>query len=434
MKSRSEKGQGTQVKGEVPLERLRQLLLPMVAGISATKQHLVEWVHSVGLEALSAVLHESAESIAGQKGGRQSGRAANHWGTTRTELPFGGRRIVIERPRVMSVRDAAGRRHELALPAVEHFKAVDPLPERVVNQILLGVSTRGYEASLEPRPATVRSRGASKSAASRQLVQRTRSTMEEQLGRRLDDVRLIGLYVDGLVVAGQSVVVALGLTEDGSKVPLGLWHGSTENSTVCMALLQDLLKRGLKVEGRVLCVIDGGPGLRKALNDVLGDLALVQRCQVHKLRNLRDHLPKKSHAYVLGAMREAYKASNADTARKRLKGVVTWLENAGHDDAAGSLREGLEETLTVIKLGLPRTLTRSLATTNPIENLMSSVRRVTRNVKRWRGGDMIKRWATLGIFSAQQRFRRIKGHKDMPILVKALRPTSSQPEVQQAVA
>ncbi len=134
MKSRSEKGQGTQVKGEVPLERLRQLLLPMVAGISATKQHMVDWVHSVGLEALSAVLHESAESIAGQKGGRQSERAANHWGKARTELPFGGRRIVIERPRVMSVRDAAGRRHELALPAVEHFKTFDPLPERVVNQ------------------------------------------------------------------------------------------------------------------------------------------------------------------------------------------------------------------------------------------------------------------------------------------------------------
>jgi putative transposase len=169
--------------------------------------------------------------------------------------------------------------------------------------------------------------------------------------------------------------------------------------------------------GRGLCVIDGGPGLSKALNDVLGDLALVQHCQVHKLRNLRDHLPKKSHAYVLGAMREAYKASNADTARKRLKGVMTWIENAGHDDAAGSLREGLEETLTIIKLGLPRTLTRSLATTNPIENLMSSVRRVT-----------------LGIFSAQQRFRRIKGHKDMPILVKALRPTSSQPEAEHAVA
>jgi transposase-like protein len=433
MKSKAEKGPRKQATpAMLPLKHLRQMLLPMVAGISATKDHLMEWVHGVGLEALSAVLAESAESLAGPKGKRLPGRGANHWGTTRTELPFGGRRIVIDRPRVMAKGSRTGRRHEIALPALEHFKALDPLPERVVNQILLGVTTRGYERSLEPRPKVV-SRGASKSATSRQLIKRTRSSMEAQLGRRLDDVRLIGLYLDGIVVARQSVVVALGLAEDGSKIPLGLWHGSTENSTVCTALLQDLLKRGLAIEGRVLCVIDGGSGLRKALTDVLGDLALVQRCQVHKLRNLRDHLPKKSQAYVIGAMREAYKATSADTARKRLKTVVAWLESSGHDDAAGSLREGLEETLTVIKLGLPKALSRSLATTNPIENLMGSVRRVTRNVKRWRGGDMIKRWVALGVFSAQQRFRRIKGHRDMPTLIKALRPTSQQ-IVEEAVA
>jgi len=434
MKIRTEKGTGRQAGTEcLPLERLRQLLLPMVAGISATKEHLVEWVYGVGLEALSAVLHESAESLAGPKSQRLTERRANHWGKTRAELPFGGRRIVIERPRVMARKTRAGRRHEIALPAFEHFKALDALPERVVNQILLGVSTRGYDGSLEPGPNQVPSRGASKSAASRQLVKRTRSSMEAQLGRRLDDVRLIGLYLDGIVVARQSVVVALGLAEDGRKIPLGLWHGSTENSTVCTALLQDLLKRGLAIEGRMLCVIDGGTGLRKALGDVLGELAVVQRCQVHKLRNVRDHLPKNCHAYVIGAMREAYKATSADTARKRLKTVVTWLENGGHEDAAGSLREGLEETLTVTKLGLPKALSRSLATTNPIENLMSSVRRVTRNVKRWRGGDMIKRWVALGVFSAEKRFRRIKGHRDMPSLVEALRPTSEK-EGDKAVA
>lgn len=434
MKSRSKKGTPEQVGSTVlPLERLRQMLLPMVAGISATKGHLVEWVHGVGLEALALVLEEGAESLAGPKGYRQAERSANHWGKTRAELPFGGRRIVIERPRVMATKAGTGQRRELAVPAFEHFKAIDPLPERVVNQILLGVSTRGYEASLEPGPARLPSRGASKSAASRQLIKRTRASMEAQLGRRLDDVRLIGLYLDGIVVARRSVVVALGLTTDGRKVPLGLWQGSTENAAVCTALLQDLLKRGLVIDGPLLCVMDGGTGLRKALGDVLGDLAVVQRCQLHKLRNVRDHLPKNAQAYVIGAMREAYKASNADTARKRLRSLVTWLENAGHDGAAGSLREGLEETLTVIKLGLPKTLTRSLATTNAIESLMSSVRRASRNVKRWRGGDMITRWVALGVFSAEQRFRRIKGHRDMPSLVQALRPQSQQ-EVEHAVA
>jgi len=434
MKRRAEKAPSKQAENEqLPLERLRQLLLPMVAGISATKQHLQGWVHDVGLEALRAVLEESATSVAGPKGHRlATDRSANRWGRTKGELPFGGRRIVVDRPRVMAKKDAVGRRHELPLPAWEHFRAIDPLPERVVSQILLGVSTRGYEASLEPGPKQVRTRGTSKSSASRQLIQKTRVTMTEQLGRRLDDVRLIGLYLDGIVIAGQSVIVALGLAEDGSKIPLGLWQGSTENSTMCTALLQDLLKRGLIVDGRLLCVIDGGSGLRKALGDVLGELAVIQRCQVHKLRNLRDHLPKTAHVYVIGAMREAYQSTNADTARKRLRSLVSWLENSGHDGAAASLREGLEETLTVIKLGLPKTLTRSLATTNPIESLMSQVRRTTRHVKRWRGGDMIKRWVALGVFSAQKRFRRIKGHKDMPALIKALRPVSTQSE--QAVA
>jgi len=427
MKSKAEKHPSAQ-EARLPMERLRQMLLPMVAGVAATKEHLMEWVHGIGLQALSAVLEESAEQIAGPKGRRLPERKTNRWGSTPGEVSFGGRRIVVNRPRVMEKATGSRRRRELALPAWEHFTGLDPLPERVVNQILLGVSTRGYEASLEPEPRGVPARGASKSAVSRQLVKRTRRAMEEQLTRSLADVSLIGLYVDGIQVAGQSVVVALGLGDDGSKIPLGLWRGSTENAVICTELLQDLLKRGLKIEGRLLCVIDGGKGLRKALTDVLGDVALIQRCQVHKLRNIRDHLPKNNHAYVIGAMRDAYRSTSADTARKRLRTLVTWLDTNGHDDAAGSLREGLEETLTVLKLGLSKTLMRSLATTNAIENLMGSVRRVTRNVKRWRAGDMVKRWVSLGVFSAQKRFRRIKGHADMPTLIKALRSTQTLTE------
>lgn len=427
MKSRTEKAPVSQVPPPA-WERVRQALLPMVAGIAATKTDLVAWVHGVGLEALGAVLAESAEAVAGPKGRRLKGRGANHWGSTPSEVSFGGRRIVVERPRVLSKAGRSGPRRELAVPAWEHFKALDPLPERVLNQILLGVSTRGYEGSLETAPRGVVSRGASKSAASRQLVKRTRQAMQEQLSRGLGDVHLVALYLDGIQVAQQRVVVALGLAEDGSKVPLGLWQGSTENAVVCTELLQDLLRRGLKVKGRLLCVIDGGKGLRKALGDVLGDVALVQRCQLHKLRNVCEHLPKAAQAYVTGVMREAYRAASADTARKRLRALITWLENNGHEDAAASLREGLEETLTVLKLTLPRTLTRSLSTTNPIENLMSSIRRVSRNVKRWQRGDMIKRWTSLAVFNAQRGFRRIKGHRDLPTLVRALRPTQQTSE------
>ena len=219
---------------------------------------------------------------------------------------------------------------------------------------MVGVSTRNYESSLDKPAAKLKSRGTSKSAASRHLVSQTTKKLEEYLSRRLEEFELAALMLDGLEVAGQTVVVTLGITIDGTKVPLGIWLGSTENSRVCTAMLQDLLERGLRVDASILCVVDGGKGIRKALVDVLGDLAVIQRCQIHKLRNLRSYLPKSRHAYVLQTMKEAYKCKSADKARKRLQALVSWLERNGYDEAAGSLREGMEETLTVVKLALPR--------------------------------------------------------------------------------
>jgi transposase-like protein len=298
-----------------------------------------------------------------------------------------------------------------------------------VNQLLLGVSTRGFEASLEPRPSGVVARGSSKSSASRSFVAKTRQRLAASLERRLDELDLIALLIDGIEVARQTVVVALGITSDGTKVPLGLVQGSTENAALCTSLLQGFLSRGLRVEDKLLCIIDGGKGIRKALDDVFGDRAVIQRCQVHKLRNLREHLPEERHGYVLSTMRDAYRAASADTARKKLRGLVSWLESNGHEDASASLREGLEETLTIVKLELPTTLRRSLATTNSIENLVGSIRRVSRNVKRWRGTDMIRRWVSVGLFQAAKRFRRIKGYREMPKLVAALRKVEAQVEV-----
>jgi len=175
------------------------------------------------------------------------------------------------------------------------------------------------------------------------------------------------------------------------------------------------------LQGKILCVIDGGKGIRKAIDDVFGDLAVVQRCQLHKRRNLKDHLPKSRRTYVDRVMREAYGSTSAEAARKRLRSLLSWLASNGHEDAAGSLREGMEETLTVLKLDLSPTLRRSLATTNAIENCLGTVRRVTRNVKRWKGGGMVRRWTAIGLVTAQKRFRRIKGHRDLHLLVTALR-------------
>jgi transposase-like protein len=407
------------------MDRIRQLLMPMVAGMAATKQDLMCWVNEVGLEALQAVFEADATAIAGPKGKHRAQERTHHWwGTTRAELPFGGRRIQVRRPRVRSKSGA-----EQTLPSVARFQAQDPLPERVINQIVLGVSTRGYGASLEASPPGVKSRGTSKSAASRHLVERMGSKLRAYLSRRLEDVKLVALMIDGIEVARHTVVVALGIAEDGTKAPLGLWQGSTENAALCTALIQDLVGRGLALEGKVLCVIDGGKGIRKAIDDVLGDLAVVQRCQLHKRRNLKDHLPKSRRVYVDRVMREAYASTSSDTARKRLRSLLSWLESNGHEDAAGSLREGMEETLTVIKLDLPTTLRRSLATTNAIENCLGTVRRVSRNVKRWRGGAMVRRWTAIGLLTAQKRFRRIKGHRDLHKLVSALRPKQSEQKV-----
>jgi transposase-like protein len=388
----------------------------MLAGMTAARQTLMAWVHAQGLAVLDAVFREDAEALAGPKGTHQRDRTHHHWGTTSTALTFGGRRLHVRRPRV---RRTDGR--EATLPTVAAFRVRDPLTARMMQQLLVGVSTRGYERSLEAPPAGLRTRGSSKSAVSRTVVTRTRQHLQAHLTRRLDDVGLVALFVDGVVVAQQTVIVALGITRDGAKEPLGLCLGSTENAAVCTQLLQDLLARGLTIDGRVLCVIDGGKGLRKALADVLGEAAVIQRCQLHKRRNLEALVPKARQAYVRASLGRAYRTASAAAARRQLKALTTWLETNGHADAAASLREGLEETLTVLKLELPPTLRRFFATTNCIENLVSTLRHVARNVTRWRNGEMIRRWTGLGMLRAAARFRRIKGHHELPALATALR-------------
>lgn len=414
MTKRAEKAERTQVKTGAGPE-LAHLVEPMLAGMTTTRHHLLAWVHAHGLAALDAVFREEAVALAGPKGRQQAARTHHHWGTTATELTFGGRRVQVRRPRV---RGTTGG--EATLPSVVAFRGRDPLTARMMQQLLAGVSTRQYESSLEARPSGRRTRGSSKSAVSRTVVRRTRQQLQAQLTRRLEGLELVALFMDGVVVAQQTVIVALGITRAGHKEPLGLRLGSTENAVVCTELLQDLLARGLTLDGRVLCVIDGGKGLRKALGDVLGDAAVIQRCQLHKGRNLAALVPKARQVYVRAALRRAYQAASAAAARRQLRALATWLERNGHADAGASVREGLEDTLTVLKLGLPPTLRRFFATTNCIENLIGTLRHVTRNIKRWRDGDMRRRWIALGLLRAAEGFRRIKRHHELGALVTAL--------------
>ena len=414
MTKRTERGPRTQAKNGAGLAP-GHLVEPMLAGMTTTRQHLLAWVHAHGLAALDELFREEAVALAGPKGRHQPQRTHHHWGTAATELTFGGRRVQVHRPRV---RPTIGR--EATLPSVAAFRDRDPLTARMMQQLLAGVSMRDYDGSLEARPSGRATRGSSKSAVSRTVVRRTRQRLQEQLTRRLEGLEVVALFMDGLVVAQQTVIVVLGITRDGHKEPLGLRGGSTENAVVCTELLQDLLARGLPLDGRVLCVIDGGKGLRKALGDVLGDTAVIQRCQLHKGRNLDALVPKSRQAYVRAALRRAYQAASATMARRQLMALATWLERNGQADAATSVREGLEETLTVLKLGLPPRLRRFFATTNCIENLIGTLRHVTRNIKRWRDGDMRRRWIGLGLLRAAERFRRIKRHAELGALVAAL--------------
>ncbi len=376
MTKRTEKTGGTQ-GANTEATALARLLAPLVDGMTTTRHQLLTWVQSAGLVALDAVFREEAAALAGPKGRHEPTRTHHHWGATPRQLTFGGRQLSLSCPRV---RSREGQ--EAALPSVRAFREKDPLTTRVMDQLLLGVSTRGYAASLEAAPAGTRSRATSKSAVSRRLVAATRTQLTAQLGRRLDELDLVALFLDGVHVAGQTLIVALGVAADGSKTPLGIRLGSTENAAICTELLQDLVTRGLRLDGRVLCVIDGGKGLRKALEDVLGTRAVIQRCQLHKQRNLLALVPHRRQPFVRAALRRAYRAASAAARR-------------------------------------------FFATTNCIENLIATLRHVTRNVKRWRAGDMIHRWAGLGLLRAAARFRRIKYHHELPHLVRALRPDTS---------
>lgn len=367
-----------------------------------------------GLKALDALLDKDLERVCGERGKRKGDHQAVRWGGTEGRLVMGGRRVKVSRPRAR--KDG----QEVELPTWSQFTDEDPLDERTMEQMVLGVSTRNYERSLEEVPGDLEPHGASKSAASRRFVEMTQEQVEQWLSRDLSELGIVTIMIDGIEVAEQTIVVALGIDESGRKHPLGLWHGATENSALCESLLNNLIERGLDGQQRYLFVIDGSKALRKSIRTIFGERGIVQRCQQHKLRNVLAHVPKTMEPGIRQAMREAYRSRSKAMARKRLVALADSLEG-DYPDAASSLREGLEETLTVKDWGLPLALEKTLSTTNPIENLNGTIRRVTRNVKRWRDGSMIRRWAAAGILEAERGFRRLRGCKGMPTLIQAIR-------------
>jgi putative transposase len=393
---------------------LAQLVLPLA---ELVRGDLRELVHTIGMQAIATMLEQERTVVCGERYKHSKDRRASRGGTTPGRLKLGGRTVRVRRPRVVG-RDGS----EIPLRTWEQLSATDPMSDRAYEQMVVGVATRKYARSLEHLPEELAEgeRSTTKSTVSRKFVAASQARLNEWLSRDLGALDLAAVFIDGLHFAEHVILVALGVDAEGHKHVLGLWEGATENGSACRALLSDIEQRGVKGDRTRLFVIDGSKALRSAIRDVYGKRALVQRCQVHKVRNVKSHLPKSRHAHVQQMMRQAYKSRKPATAKRQLENLARSLE-AKYPGAAASLREGLEETLTVMGLGLSQSLERSFATTNPIENFNGGARYISRRVKRWRGGSMILRWVGAAIAEAEKGFRRLKGFRDMPTLVARLR-------------
>jgi putative transposase len=334
-------------------------------------------------------------------------------------VTLGGRRVRVDRPRV---RTADGTR-EVPVPTWEAFSSTELLDQLAVERMLARLSTRRYPVGLEPVGTRVEQAASatSKSAVSRRFVAATERALADLLSADLTGLDLVAFMVDGVHVAGYCCVVALGITSDGTKVPLGLVEGATENATVVTDLLAGLRDRGMNTTRPILVVIDGAKALRRAVDDVF-DHPVVQRCQLHKLRNVADRLPDAVASTVTKRMRVAYHHADPLVAQAELEALARELDRS-HPGAAGSLREGLPETLTIGRLGVPPTLARTLRSTNSIESMISICRDHAANVKRWRGGQMALRWVAAGMGEAAKQFRRVNGHLHLPALRAALDAT-----------
>jgi transposase-like protein len=309
---------------------------------------------------------------------------------------------------------------ELAVPAYELFSSTELLGRMAMERMLAGVSTRRYPAALEPVGDQVGrdAKATSKSAVSRKFVAMTETALADLLAAELTGLDLVAIMIDGVHFADHLCVVALGIDIDGAKHPLALVEGSTENTTLVRSLLVGLRDRGLDVTRPILAVLDGARALAAAVKEVF-DHPVIGRCQLHKLRNVEDHLPEKMRGPVGRRMRAAYHADSALQAEALLEALATQLDKT-HPGAAGSLREGMAETLTVLRLGVPPTLARTLRSTNAVESMISICRDHSRNVKHWRDGQMALRWCAAGMVEASKQFRRVNGHLHLATLRSAL--------------
>jgi putative transposase len=402
-----------------------QLSLPIQGVLQDVKHAFYGLCINAGKHVLAAMMEADRIALCGPKGVPDPDRRAVRGGSTRSAVVLGGQRMGIKRPRARSVDEG-----EMELPSFTWAAVTDPLDAATMAAIAAGVSMRRYASTLEELPPPEKAQSVSKSATSRRFVALSEEQLAQWLSRSLEQLDLPVVMIDGIHFRDRIILVALAIDAQGNKHVMGLREGSTESTRVVRSLLSDLVERGLDADRPRLWVIDGGKALRRAIVECFGVNAIIQRCQEHKRRNVIEHLPEELHASVGRALRDAWDSTSADLAKKQLQRLATSLHSK-HPGAAASLREGLEETLTVQGLGITGALYRTLRTTNPIENLNGSIASYTSNVKRWRDGQMVQRWVASALSDAGQRFRALRGFRDMPSLIAALKERVSPAEVVQ---
>jgi len=387
------------------------MVLPMNLLLFDVAAAIEQTASQAGLLMMKALIDEEVEQVAGPRYAHQSDRKAQRWGQDEGSVMFAGRKVALPRPRVRSVEG-----HEIPLARYQAFAHPRRMEQAVRQRILRRVSTRDYAGVLED---VCEGYGIDKSSVSRQWKAASQSQLQQMMERSLQDLDLCVLFLDGKEFHDFTLLVALGVDREGHKHVLGLWPGATENAEVCGALLDDLLARGLSKDKRYLFVLDGAKALHKAVVQRFGAETLIQRCRLHKRRNVEKYLPQKYHGMLALKLRVAWEMTDYEQARQELQKVQDWLASI-NQAAAQSLEEGFEETLTINRLGLSPQLRRLLASTNLIESCLSCVGDGCRNVKHWRDANMVRRWVGAVLLETEKRFHRIQGYREIPLLITAL--------------
>ena len=388
------------------------LSLPISEVLAETKWRVEQLAAEAGLKLMACTIEEEVRQWAGERYQHGSEAPGYRWGSQSGYVMFAGRKVRMERPRVRHKH--SGR--EVALESYEKFQQNQRLQQAVLDQMALGLSTRNYEPSIQ---AFCEGYGIKRSSVSRHFVAASKKSLEELMNRRMDQWDLVVLFLDGIERGGQCLIVAVGVDSEGNKHGLGLWQGETESGEVCRSLLGNLIERGLDAGKKYLFIIDGS----KALSSAIGKKFVgseIQRCQLHKRRNVLAHLPESHQPEVERRLKAAYAMSSYKDAKNALCDVLDDLEHL-NPSAARSLAEGMEETLTLHRLEIPEELRVSLRTTNIIESSLSRVDDLTRRVKRWRAGDHRQRWFATAVLLAEKKFRKVRGYRAMNVLIQLLR-------------